>query len=226
MQMHRNTSWDWELRLPTFITGSRPIRSKDDRVRHEELERREALATRRRHFGDAETIRATRLGNAFEALTCYTYRCYQIEANLFWPRLKQILDPGRLQPAEEPRIAMDFALTCATLAAVYGSLAMLLGPWLYDNFTPWLIVGIVAAIVSRFFYHRAVNAAQQYGDMYRASVDLFRLNLMQAMSRPHPASLSVERQQWEQLSQLAVYGDAARSDFALRPLEGGGTAAE
>ncbi len=63
-------------------------------------------------------------------------------------------------------------------------------------------------------FRLGVLVAGGVGDLVRASFDLFRLDLMTALSRPDPRSLAEEREQWAQLSRLAVYG--TELDFPLR----------
>lgn len=168
-----------------------------------------------RQFGSLDTVRATTLGNAIESLNQYPTKRYKMEAELFWSRLLVSIKPEYLTLVQEPRIALDFCLTTASLAAIYAWAALLVGPWLW--FAPyfWGPLAAAACSISFLFYRLSIECAQRLGEMVRASFDLFRLDLMAALWRPHPATLAQEQRQWEELSKLAVYGTAI--DFNLRP---------
>jgi hypothetical protein len=159
-----------------------------------------------RWFGRLQTVRPTTLGNVIEAYNYYPFKRYQIEPNIFWPRLRKVITPEYLSQVQESRILLDFLLTMATLAGVYAFLALTVGPWLWFNSGLWLSLATVALIVSYFFYRLSIGAAFELGEMVRSCFDLFRLDLMTALQRPRPGSLAAEQAQWEELSKLAVYG--------------------
>jgi hypothetical protein len=166
-----------------------------------------------RHFGTLETIRATALGNIIESYNQYAYKRYRMEAEIFWPRLRRVIPAEYFELVREPRILLDFSLAMATLGAAYALLALLAGPWLWYKPSFWLPLAAAGLLVSYFFYRLGVGAAQQLGEMIRSSFDLFRLDLMTALSRPHPATFLAEQKQWEELSRVAVYGTAP--DFQI-----------
>jgi hypothetical protein len=168
-----------------------------------------------RRYGSRETIKATTLGNVIAAYNHYSSKRYRIEDELFWPHLRYVMKPEYLTLVQEPRILLDFSLTVASLGAAYGYMALLAGPWLYFNPWFWGPLAIIGFAISFFFYRLSITAAYQVGEMVRASFDLFRLDLMAALNLPHPATFKVEQDQWEELSRIAVYGEAAK-DFALR----------
>jgi hypothetical protein len=68
------------------------------------------------------------------------------------------------------------------------------------------------------YYRLAVSVATQYGDLIRASFDLFRHDLLKAFSvkfDPLNLSLSEEKEIWSKLSRLLVYGDASSLMFEI-----------
>lgn len=159
-----------------------------------------------RWYGRLQTVRGTKLGNVIEAYNYYPFKRYQIEPNIFWPRLRKVITPEYLSQVQESRILLDFLLTMATLAGVYAFLALMVGPWLWFNRTLWLLLAAVAIIISLFFYRLSIGAAFELGEMVRSCFDLFRLDLMTALQRPRPTTLADEQAQWVELSKLAVYG--------------------
>jgi hypothetical protein len=176
---------------------------------------RDAEAKLDREFGPIETVRATVLGNIIESYNAYPWKRYRIEAEIYWSRLLQVIPPTFMSTMEEPRIGMDFSLTMATLATAYAVFALFVGPWLYPEWMIWLLITGLSIGFAAFFYRLAVGSAIQLGELVRAAFDLFRLDLLEALYRPHPATLSMERGQWEEVSRLAMYGNV--KDFPLRP---------
>ena len=166
-----------------------------------------------RTFGSYPTIKATKLGNIIASYDQYASSRYKIEAEIFWPRLQKVISPEFFALIREPRILLDFALTMASLSFLYSFLVLIVGPWLWFNYWLWGTLALIGFTVSFFFYKVCISAAIQLGELIRASFDLFRLQLMTALERPHPASFKNEQEQWEEFSQLVVYGDA--KDFKI-----------
>lgn len=198
-------------------------RTIDAWVREEEALRGMALITLDRGFGLPGSVRPTALGNVLEAYNAYPYTRYRIEAEMLWPRLRFVMKPEHLGPVNDRQTLLDFSLAMASLGCVFGLLALLVGPWLWIDARPWPsslarwywgALALAGFGAGWGFYRLGVLVAGGVGDLVRASFDLFRLDLMTALSRPDPRSLAEEREQWAQLSRLAVYG--TELDFPLR----------
>lgn len=160
-----------------------------------------------RQFGRSlASVQATALGNVITSYQQYPTTRYGMEAEIFWPRLRKVIDKDYLALVQEPRILLDFSLTTASLAALYGVLTLLIGPWLWVKPSFWLAISTVGFFGSYLFYRLGVSAAQQLGAMVRSSFDLYRLDLLKALRIRCPTNLQDERRQWEQLSRLIVYG--------------------
>jgi hypothetical protein len=191
-------------------------RELEIRVKRETQQLRNAKAELDRRFGSVETIRASTLGNLIESYEAYPYRRYGIEGTSFWPALRYVVTDKYLAMIEDSQVFLDFAVSMTTFAAIYAGLALFVGPWLW-TVSSLLLLSLASSIVSYVFYWIAVSAADHHGAIHRACVDLFRLDLMYALYRPHPTTLAAERLQWRELSQLAAYGETQLLDFAIRP---------
>jgi hypothetical protein len=157
-------------------------------------------------FGDIAAIKPTTIGNVIESYNYYAYKRYNIEVEIFWPRLCSVIKPEFMANVREPKIILEFSVTMASLSALYGLGVFIIGPWLWYN-PPLIAAGVVfSAFVAALFYRLGVEAACQYGEMVRSSFDLFRLDLMEALGRPRPGTWQEERKQWEELSRLTSYG--------------------
>jgi len=167
-----------------------------------------------RDFGPTNCIRSTRLGNIIEAYNQYSFTRYRIEPETFWPHLQTQIPDALARLLSNASTTMDFALTAATLAVVYVVLCALAGPWLYASFA-WLLPCVSGVVVAMIAYGVAVAAAEQFGALFRAAFDLYRLPLLTALHRSAPTSLTLERTKWEELSRLVTYGET--TDFELAP---------
>lgn len=167
-----------------------------------------------RSYGALATVKPTRLGNIIDSYNYYAYTRYKIQAELLWPRLQHVIPASYNTAVQDAKVILDFAICMCTLATLYAVLALLAGPWL--AFDPWLwgISAAVALLVARFFYGLSVSAAMQYGDRLRSSFDLFRLDLLKQLGFGRPSKLSEERETWQKLSQLVVYGTDIDLDIA------------
>jgi hypothetical protein len=186
-----------------------------DRADTEETAWRSELVGLDRRFGSFATIRATELGNIIASYNEYASKRYKIETSVFWPRLRKVMTAEFGAIVQEPRVLLDFAVTMASLAAIYAALVLVVGPWIWFSYGYWLSAAGVAAVVAFFFYRVSVSAATQLGELIRASFDLFRLDLLKALGRPRPATFDEELRYWRELNDLTFYGDV--SAFMIAP---------
>lgn len=170
-----------------------------------------------RRFGTKDSIRPTTLGNIVESYNAYPFKRYGMEGEIFWPHLQQYVPDTFMKRIFEQKIIFDFCLTMASLGVCYGFLAAIGGPLLWSNVWNWLTLGLIAVVFSYAVYYRlAVFVAIQYGDLIRASFDLFRRDLLMAFSLkvdPAATTLLKERAVWEELSRLLAYGDPVALTF-------------
>jgi hypothetical protein len=109
---------------------------------------------------------------------------------------------------EDQRVMLEFSLTGATLSVTFATLCALGGPWLWWSVRYWAALAATGGIAAYLMYRLAVTAAVQYGDFVRSAYDLFRLDLLKALSLPRPGNVEEERALWESVSGLVVYGHA------------------
>lgn len=55
-------------------------------------------------------------------------------------------------------------------------------------------------------YHAAVDAAENYGEILKSAVDMFRLKMLQSLGYKCPAEMEDERKLWQTLDQAMFYG--------------------
>jgi hypothetical protein len=172
-----------------------------------------------RRYGTRDTIQPTTLGNVVESYNAYSFVRYGMEGEIFWPHLQQHIPGPFMKKIDEQKIIFDFCLTMATLGVSYGLLALVFGPLLWGNVRFWTILGLFAVGFSYVVYYKlAVSIATQYGDLIRASFDLFRHDLLKAFSVKFDRSnisLLEEKELWGKLSRLLVYKDPSDLVFEI-----------
>lgn len=171
-----------------------------------------------RSYGSSGTILPTTLGNIVAAYNQYPYTRYKIEGEFLWPRLMQVTPETFNETIQDKKAFLDFALAMATGFLISAFSILIYGPMLrMDEATlvAWPLISASMLIAMYLSYRSAIMAARDFGDILRAACDLFRLDLMKALQRPHPADLQEEREQWIELSQLMAYGTV--QNFLIRP---------
>ena len=192
----------------------------EDFAEREGSEISDALFRLNHEFPSLPGLAATRLGNALASQEHYVYTRYRIEPEVFWPRLINVLPEAVMERIKQPTILLDFAVTAASLAGLYALLWLFGGPWLGFGFRACLVATAIALVVTLGFYGLALVAARQLGQLVRAAFDQNRLALMRSLGVPRPATLREERERWQQLSQLVVFGEANLAeafDYTLAP---------
>jgi hypothetical protein len=75
-------------------------------------------------------------------------------------------------------------------------------------------------ILSWLFYRASFPIAVRYGNLVRASFDLFRFDLLQQLRLPLPEDSEDEYQAWRMVSELMAVGDrfgALKFEYEVRP---------
>jgi hypothetical protein len=164
-----------------------------------------------REFATEVSIQPTTLGNIIASYNEYSFKRYNMEGELFWPRLRQVADQKFLEQLDDRKIVLDFALTSATLSGVFAMVATFGGPWLWHDRVFWTCLFMAGAALTVLFYWLAVIVARQLGELVRTAYDLFRWKLMGELKLEIPEKLTLgdERKLWEQVSQWIAYGVTA-----------------
>jgi hypothetical protein len=188
-------------------------REQAERITRQTLQAEQLLA-----FGPRTTVKATRLGNCLDALDNYSYERYWMEGGVFWPHLEHLMKEDLRDDIENQRILLDFLLALASLSVVVALLAMFVGPWLWLSWL-WPGVIVVSGVVSYLMYRLSIPAAYALGSALRAGCDLYRQDLLLALGLEVPGTLAEERELWQQVSQLVIYGAPQGMVMAFRHRE-------
>jgi hypothetical protein len=153
-------------------------------------------------------VMPTRLGNHIRAAATYSFRRYNLDAAIIWPRLQETLPDKFAERLDEAKMNMDLMLVLTTLALVFGvvwggTLVVVPDAWLAMR--KWVVASIVflAGIgVARVAYLNAAESALSYGELYKTAFDLYRWDALKALHFDLPPDLESEKKLWGEISGL------------------------
>jgi hypothetical protein len=134
---------------------------------------------------------------------------YNINLETFWPRLQPVLAAANkdyYQGLLDSKTQLDFLIACCWLSAITAAVWVLLlavtgGPWWL-----FLIVALAGPLAAGFCYELAVENYVAFTELVRASVDLYRFQLLQQLHIALPGGIRDERATWQALQRLSTYG--------------------
>lgn len=165
---------------------------------------------------EPEKALPTRLGNilkAAEEYPAYEGR-YGIDAVFFWPRLIAVVPDSTRANLSDARATFVLLLNVCTLALLLsvGVLAALVFAVIHPAVAFWASAAS-GAVLAYLMYRSALGPARVYGELVRATFDLYRGDLLNQLKLSEPASFAQERTLWSNLGQMMYRGDASDPDI-------------
>jgi hypothetical protein len=151
-------------------------------------------------------VKPTRLGNVLVAAEEYPQLRYNMDAVVWWPRLVAVLpeaQQAQVDASMVPLVALLNLTTILVVVGVGGGAWLLFWRALPEWSLPCAIGGVALAWVC---YRVAATQAVRFGDVVRATFDLYRLDLLKQMHIGLGAH-ATEREAWGQLTEWLYYGD-------------------
>jgi len=149
----------------------------------------------------------TRLGNVLLSSERYAYERYGADAVLIWPRLFPLLPKERVDSLAAPRSQMEQLLILSLLSGLF---ALAAGPYLAISERPlsWALAcygsgGVLAWALQR----AALGFAVSYSSELKATFDLYRLKVFDALQVPAARNRDDERRRWEMINQMLYRND-------------------
>jgi hypothetical protein len=150
----------------------------------------------------------TRFGNALRAAERYPNDRYGMDGVVFWPRLEPLFTEQERALQDDAQTSIDLFVN-VLLAGIASGLILVVDAIFFSTIALDFPLRFAPFGVAAFAYSQAVRAAVGWGDQIRATFDLHRLDIYQAMGLKRPTSLSQERERAETLGQFIVYGRLA-----------------
>jgi hypothetical protein len=160
------------------------IKYKDEKMNEDELTEYARLDEELTNYPVQQSqLMPFRLGNIIRAAEEYSYIRYGLEIKVSWPRLWFILPQNTQKELSNARKLLDDRVQLM----IWGILFAIFG---FVNKFAFLI----AAIVIFFAYRFMLFAARMYGQIIRATFDIYRFDLYRAMHWPIPDKPENERE--------------------------------
>lgn len=164
---------------------------------------------------EPEEVMPTRLGNILKNAEQYSYKRYDIDAVLLWPRLYAVLPENFMKSFESAKASLDFMLVVSSLSLLF---AFITGIYLLVIQSAWwlfLLCFLGGLVIARLAYQSALEAAITYGQLIKSAFDLYKAVLCKQLGYDQPKSLAEEREFWRSLYDLVHRGEAGNPE-ALR----------
>lgn len=157
---------------------------------------------------DERWLKPTRFGNILAALDCAILKRYGIALNDLWPRLIHVITDDVKSRVDEANIYLDFTLMMSFLS-VFTEVVAVLASFVGPQRPPALQAVLLASPLLAWwiFYLLSMSAAQALAQHIRAAVDLFRLDLLDALSVQRPATPALEQLLWDEIERFIAQGD-------------------
>jgi hypothetical protein len=162
---------------------------------------------------DKEDLRPTALGNTLWTGETTAGNRYGLDLNLALPRLLPLMSPGILAELSDRRNQLDAAVRLCAAAGIATAAGVGLLLW----HGPWLFLALATYLPCWASYRAAVAAARGFSTTLAAAVDLYHLQLFDALCLERPADIAEELDRSATLQKL-FHGDylGARDIRALR----------
>jgi hypothetical protein len=148
------------------------------------------------------------LGNMTAALDYAVLKRYEISLSTLWPRLLHVVADDVRERVEDANIYLDFILMMSFLSVATSGVALTtvaIGP---DRSRTLQALLVVLPLFGWWvFYLLAMGATRAFADHVRAAVDLFRLDLLDALSIERPDTPTDEQPIWRAIDGFIIQGD-------------------
>jgi hypothetical protein len=147
----------------------------------------------------------TAMGNTIKAFEEYSRIMYGLDIIAGWSRLNAVIPKDYREMIDTAKAVTDFWLNLWLLGILivveYFGLVIHAGSWKIIWFPP------AAILVAWIAKSRARAAAVDWGDLIKASVDSFIVELRKKLDFPAPADTDEERRLWQDFSRAMLYKD-------------------
>jgi hypothetical protein len=164
----------------------------------------------RNHYPDrADLVLPTRLGNTIRCFERYPSQEYRIDGVRLWDHLSVVMDASLLTRVEQARANLNFLLNLSFLLGVLVASLVTLAVWTprATLLNAWLPAAILA-LLSVLAHRGSLWLALLWGDLVRASFDLYRDRLYEELGYGElPKNRAAERKEWAAITGQILFGD-------------------
>lgn len=166
-------------------------------------------------------IAATAFGNVAASMDAYAMSRYRVNLNTFWSRLQSVVQEhaGFFATLQEAKAQLDFLVSIVWLAAITTAVWLVVLPATGHDWRIFLAVAAGGPLVMQLAYRAAIENYVAFGEIVRTAIDLYRLELLDALSIARPMRLAQERELWEALQRITTFGQGW-VDISYQPPKG------
>ena len=168
-----------------------------------------------------DLLAPTTLGNIGRTIGMYTLVRYGMDMDIFWTRLQSSLQKDAKEyyaVLQDSKVQVDamVALCWASVSYTLVWLILLLG---LPSATPreFMTVGVAGTVAAMVFYVLACESYRVFAEVMRSSVDLFRFQMLKALSIGVPADSNDEKDLWVRLGNATGFLDPEDFRYKTTP---------
>lgn len=170
-----------------------------------------ALNERRGRFPlEPRVVGPTGMANVTEIYRNHALKAYGLDTGQFWLHLQRAAAADdRFRPIlEEAKLKLDVSVAM-TAACVLASLWAVALAFTGTSLAAFLVTAVGMPAAALLFYRASVSNLRAFGEAVRATVDLFRFDVLKALHLALPANSDAERALWEKATwQMQLLGEA------------------
>jgi hypothetical protein len=181
------------------------IQSTGKRATNEHMRLHNELTSR---FGEQQ-IAPTTMGNIANTIQTYAVRRYNCNLELFWSELQRVVqnDANAYAALQESKAQLDFLVSCCWLTLIWSfTWTFVMSVWGFSIFW-FLLLSVFGPSVAYLWYRAGTEHYRSFADVLTTSLDLFRLELLEALHIERPVDVVDEQNTWDKLHRLSSYGE-------------------
>jgi uncharacterized repeat protein (TIGR01451 family) len=146
------------------------------------------------------SVLPTRLGNVIRSFENYPRRQYGIWAVTLFPRFVAKIPKEFAAVIDDAKSMLDVLLHLSFLSLLFSLIVLVT--------TESIACIAIGLVLSAMFYAASVGRASEWGQLVRASFDLYRWDVLRDLGfTSRPATMLEERALWNEISRQLAFGD-------------------
>jgi hypothetical protein len=158
-----------------------------------------------------QDVAPTKMGNISNVAAYYAQSRYSMNLEIYWTRLQKVFqaDSHFYPVLQESKMQLDFLVELFWLTLTFTLIWVITLPLKGEGKILYITIAAGGPALTWIWYRIALRNYRAFSDLLRATVDLYRLDLLKALHIPLPANAAQECVLWETLEQRTAYGDDA-----------------
>jgi hypothetical protein len=172
-----------------------------------------------------DLVLGTKFGNAMRAFEIYPQDVYGIEGITMWPRLFFILPKPVQDDIRDGRAVIDFNANLFVLSLVAIACNAVKMYYMEQRLVDVGLYFVLPAVAAVYSWIALPQSAQEWGESFKASFDLYRGKLAKQLGLELPSNAELERKMWRHISRTITYRSdweySLLDDYRSKPIQRG-----